>query len=99
MAQVAQAHASGDKPAVGRSRAEPRSPWQSSSVAGQVKKRRRSSREVDQLRARALVDDELAELTDAEREWVWRSVLKGIRIDEACVRAFVHPDDLDQRLA
>ena len=50
------------------------------------------------MRARALRDDDLAELSDAEREWVWRSVLKGIRIDETCVLALVDLDELDQRL-
>jgi hypothetical protein len=54
---------------------------------------------VDLLRARALLDDDLAELSDAEREWVWRSLLKGIRVDEACVVALLELDRLDEALA
>lgn len=44
----------------------------------------RSPLEVDQLRARALQGDTLADLTDKEREWVWRSLLKAIRMREVC---------------
>jgi hypothetical protein len=40
---------------------------------------RRTVEQMDALRARALLADGLAELTDHEREWVWRSVLKRIR--------------------
>jgi len=54
-----------------------------------AKKRRRTSAEMEQLRARALLDDPLEGLTDAGREWVWRSLLKGVRVEEACVLALL----------
>lgn len=62
------------------------------------RRHRRTSEEVDLLRARALLDDDLAELSDAERAWVWRSLLKGIRVDEACVLALVDLDRLDEAM-
>lgn len=62
------------------------------------KQRRRTSDEVDLLRARALLNDDLAELTDGEREWVWRSLLKGLRLDEACVLALLDLDQLDEAM-
>jgi hypothetical protein len=58
-------------------------------------KARRSSREVDTLRARALLGDPLVELSDADREWIWRSLLKGIRLGEACALAGLTIDQLD----
>jgi hypothetical protein len=51
------------------------------------------------LRARALLGDPLVELTDADREWIWRSLLKGIRLGEACVLAGLAADQLDPVLA
>ncbi len=60
--------------------------------------RRRTWVEVDALRARALLDDDLSELGDGEREWVWRSLLKGIRVDEACVLALLDLDRLAEAL-
>ena len=53
------------------------------SVSGQPAKRRRRSAEVDLLRARALSDDPLSDLSDTDREWVWRSLLKEIRLSQA----------------
>lgn len=40
---------------------------------------RRTVEQMDALRARALLADGLEELTDHEREWVWRSLFKRIR--------------------
>jgi hypothetical protein len=34
---------------------------------------------MDTLRVRALRGDRLADLSDAQREWVWRSLLKDVR--------------------
>jgi hypothetical protein len=62
-------------------------------------KARRSSLEVDTLRARALLGDPLVELSDADREWIWRSLLKGIRLGEACALAGLTVDQLDPVLA
>ena len=39
----------------------------------------RTPLEMDALRVRALQGDDLAELADTQREWVWRSLLKGVR--------------------
>ena len=66
---------------------------------GHPVKARRSSLEVDTLRARALLGDPLVELTDADREWIWRSLLKGIRLGEACALAGLTVDQLDPVLA
>jgi hypothetical protein len=66
---------------------------------GHAPTRRRSSQEVDRLRARALRGDILAELTDAEREWVWRSLLKGVRVDQALVLAEMESDEVEPALA
>jgi hypothetical protein len=62
-------------------------------------KARRSSLEVDTLRARALLGDPLVELSDADREWIWRSLLKGIRLGEACALAGLSVGQLDPILA
>jgi hypothetical protein len=45
--------------------------------------RRQRSWEVDVQRARALRGDALEELTDSQREWVWRSLLRGVRLSQA----------------
>jgi hypothetical protein len=45
--------------------------------------RRLRSWEVDVQRARALCGDALADLTDSQREWVWRSLLRGVRLAQA----------------
>ena len=34
-------------------------------------------------RARALRGDALEELTESQREWVWRSLLRGVRLAQA----------------
>jgi hypothetical protein len=62
-------------------------------------KARRSSHEVDTLRARALLGDPLVDLSDADREWIWRSLLKGIRLGEACALAELTFDQLEPVLA
>src|SRR5690242_15981805 len=56
-------------------------------VARAARSPRRTPAEVDALRARALLGDPLGELGDGEREWVWRSLLKGARLGEACALA------------
>ena len=45
--------------------------------------RRQRSWEVDVQRARALRGDALADITDSQREWVWRSLLRGVRLAQA----------------
>src|SRR5262245_42368877 len=72
-----------------------KSPRLRPSRTGQPVEARRSSLEVDTLRARALLGDPLVELTDADREWIWRSLLKGIRLGEACALAGLSADQLD----
>jgi len=52
-------------------------------VAPAAPQARQRSVEVDALRARALRDDPLTELTDSDREWVWRSVLKRVRLRQS----------------
>lgn len=46
-------------------------------------RRQATSAETDALRARALRGDRLNELTDSRREWIWRSLLKGTRLEIA----------------
>jgi hypothetical protein len=41
----------------------------------------------------------LAELADAEREWVWRSLLKGVRVDQALALAGMESDEVEPALA
>jgi hypothetical protein len=43
--------------------------------------------------------DLLAELTDAEREWVWRSLLKGVRVDQALALSGMESDEVEPALA
>jgi predicted ATPase len=59
---------------------------------------RATSAKLDQLRARALRGDALRELTDSRREWVWRSLLKGTRIQEAVALVGMTSDDLASAL-
>jgi hypothetical protein len=47
------------------------------SSAADPARRRQRSWEVDVQRARALRGDTLEELTESQREWVWRSLLRG----------------------
>ena len=65
---------------------------------GPAPTRRRSAQEVDRLRARALCGDGLAELSDAEREWVWRSLLKGVRMEQALALAQMASDEVEPAL-
>jgi hypothetical protein len=51
---------------------------------------------VDALRARALRGDALEECSESDREWVWRSLLKGVRLAEACVLAHLDLEDMEQ---
>jgi hypothetical protein len=50
---------------------------------GAQRLRRQRSWEVDVQRARALRGDVLEELTESQREWVWRSLLRGVRLSQA----------------
>src|SRR5262249_53061526 len=56
---------------------------------------RRTPEEADELRARALCGNTLATESDATREWIWRSLLKGIRLSEACRLAGISLDQVD----
>ncbi len=58
-------------------------PAESLMVGTSLRRSRRRSREMDALRARALGDDPLTNLTDSDREWVWRSLLKRVRLRQA----------------
>ena len=44
-----------------------------------AKKARTPPEVMDALRVRALRGDRLSDLSDGQREWVWRSLLKGVR--------------------
>jgi hypothetical protein len=60
--------------------------------------RRQRSWEVDVQRARALRGDALEELTDSQREWVWRSLLRGVRLAQATKLAQLPPEETPQAL-
>jgi hypothetical protein len=60
--------------------------------------RRQRSWEVDVQRARALRGDALEELTDGQREWVWRSLLRGVRLSQATKLAQLVPEATPQAL-
>jgi hypothetical protein len=62
------------------------------------KPRRQRSWEVDVQRARALRGDTLAELTESQREWVWRSLLRGVRLSQATTLAQLAPEETPQAL-
>lgn len=70
-----------------------------SAPSGRPQRRRRSSHEVDRLRARALLGDQLVELGDGEREWVWRSLLNGIRIQQSAALAGLNSAEIATALA
>jgi len=56
-------------------------------------------REIDRLRARALLGDQLVELTDSDREWVWRSLLNGVRVAQSVALAGLEGAQLIPALA
>jgi hypothetical protein len=60
--------------------------------------RRQRSWEVDVQRARALRGDTLEELTESQREWVWRSLLRGVRLTQATTLAQLPPEETPQAL-
>jgi hypothetical protein len=60
--------------------------------------RRQRSWEVDVQRARALRGDALEELTESQREWVWRSLLRGVRLAQATKLAQLAPEETPQDL-
>jgi hypothetical protein len=60
--------------------------------------RRQRSWEVDVRRARALRGDALEELTDSQGEWVWRSLLRGVRLAQATKLAQLAPEETSQAL-
>jgi hypothetical protein len=62
------------------------------------KPRRQRSWEVDVQRARALRGDALEELTESQREWVWRSLLRGVRLAQATKLAQLSPEETPQAL-
>jgi hypothetical protein len=49
-------------------------------------------------RARALHGDALEELTESQREWVWRSLLRGVRLTQATKLAQLTPEEAPQAL-
>jgi hypothetical protein len=62
------------------------------------RQRRQRSWEVDVQRARALRGDALEELTDSQREWVWRSLLRGVRLSQATTLAQLPPEETPHAL-
>jgi hypothetical protein len=60
--------------------------------------RRQRSWEVDVQRARALRGDELEDLTESQREWVWRSLLRGVRLAQATTPAQLALEEMLQAL-
>src|SRR5262245_63914259 len=60
--------------------------------------RRQRSWEVDVQRAKALRGDALEELTESQREWVWRSLLRGVRLSQASKLAQLAPEATPQAL-
>jgi hypothetical protein len=55
---------------------------------------------VDALRVRALQGDPLREVPDAQREWVFRSLLKGQHLAELAARAGLStPAEIERALA
>jgi len=69
-----------------------------SSGAVSTRPRRQRSWEVDVQRARALRGDALEELTESQREWVWRSLLRGVRLSQAATLAQLAPDETPHAL-
>jgi hypothetical protein len=63
-----------------------------------IQRRRQRSWEVDVHRARALRGDALEELTESQREWVWRSLLRGVRLAQATKLAQLAPEETPQAL-
>jgi len=61
-------------------------------------KARRSPAVLDQLRAQALKGDHLDQLSDADREWIWRSLLKGVRKAEAVRLSGLSPEQVERAL-
>jgi hypothetical protein len=61
-------------------------------------RRRQRSWEVDVQRARALRGDTLEDLTDSQREWVWRSLIRGVRLGQATKLAQLPPEETPQAL-
>jgi len=60
--------------------------------------RRQHSWELDVQRARALRGDVLEELTESQREWVWRSLLRGVRLSQVTTLAQLTPEETPQAL-
>ena len=60
--------------------------------------RRQRSWEVDVQRARALRGDALEELTERKREWVWRSLLRAVRLSQATKLAQLPSEETPQAL-
>jgi len=69
-----------------------------SNGAVSTRPRRQRSWEVDVQRARALRGDALEELTESQREWVWRSLLRGVRLNQATKLAQLPPQETPQAL-
>jgi hypothetical protein len=65
---------------------------------GAQRPRRQHSWEVDVQRARALRGDALEELTESQREWVWRSLLRGVRLSQATKLARLTPEETPHAL-
>lgn len=61
-------------------------------------KKRRPPALMDQYRAAALRGDRLADLPDSDREWIWHSLLKGVRLAEAVTIADLRSDQIEPAL-
>jgi hypothetical protein len=74
--------------------------WTENEVQDQspTRPRRQRSWEVDVQRARALRGDALEEVTESQREWVWRSLLRGVRLAQATKLAQLPSEETPQAL-
>jgi hypothetical protein len=74
--------------------------WTENEVQNQspTRPRRQRSWEVDVQPARALRGDALEELTESQWEWVWRSLLRGVRLAQATKLAQLPPKETPQAL-
>lgn len=52
----------------------------------------------DQYRAEALQGIRHQDLSDADREWIWRSLLKGVRRKKAVLLSGLPPDQVEHAL-
>jgi hypothetical protein len=74
--------------------------WTENEVQDQspTRPRRQRSWEVDVQRERTLRGDALEELKESQREWVWRSLLRGVRLAQATKLAQLSAEEVTHAL-